>query len=279
LYRAQGIALGLDEIDRLIASGVKALYISTVDQEAYSAHLQRQILSGDELPVADRYQLLQATTRCVLENAFSDADVGRLVEVTTKFGQHLTDTLCDQTFLMGDLFTLMVHDYFTFHHAMNVSTYCVALALEMGISSKEDLVAIASGGLLHDIGKRGISPAVLGKAGHLDEEERELMRRHAQWGFEALSPHASVNWGQLMMVYQHHERTDGSGYPVGVLEGDIHPWAKICAVADVFDALTCDRPYRKAMNVAAGLSFLQRHAGVSFDKEIVECLTKTMRQK
>ena len=80
-----------------------------------------------------------------------------------------------------------------------------------------------------------------------------------------------------MMVYGHHERLDGRGYPVGIVGDEIDPWAKICAVADVFDALTCDRPYHTAISVAAACEFLEGRAGTSFDQEIVQCLTTMMQ--
>ena len=74
-----------------------------------------------------------------------------------------------------------------------------------------------------------------------------------------------------MMIYQHHERLDGKGYPVGVTGEEIHPWARICKVADVFDALTCDRPYRKAGPPQAVLRFMAARVGVDFDEEVFQC--------
>ena len=81
-----------------------------------------------------------------------------------------------------------------------------------------------------------------------------------------------------MMAYQHHERLDASGYPVGLVGDEIHPWAKICAVADVFDALTGSRPYRTAFSADAALTHLQSRAGTLFDKEVVACLATLMRR-
>jgi HD-GYP domain-containing protein (c-di-GMP phosphodiesterase class II) len=80
-----------------------------------------------------------------------------------------------------------------------------------------------------------------------------------------------------MMVYQHHERLDGKGYPVQIGGDEIHPWAKLCAVADVFDAITSARPYRKPMSLEDALDFFERRAGVAFDKEFVKCLSSLMR--
>src|SRR4029079_622265 len=110
-------------------------------------------------------------------------------------------------------------------------------------------------------------------------DEREEMQSHVQSGFEALCFQPGIAWGQLMMVYKHHERLDGRGYPCNLVAEDIHDWAKICAVADVFDALTCDRPHRGAISVTEALEFFQRRAGVSFDREVVRCLIASMHGK
>jgi HD-GYP domain-containing protein (c-di-GMP phosphodiesterase class II) len=80
-----------------------------------------------------------------------------------------------------------------------------------------------------------------------------------------------------MMIYQHHERNDGSGYPAAITADEIHPWAKICAVADVFDALTCQRPYRKPMPLAEVCDYLVKHAGQWFDADFVQCWVKHIR--
>jgi HD-GYP domain-containing protein (c-di-GMP phosphodiesterase class II) len=80
-----------------------------------------------------------------------------------------------------------------------------------------------------------------------------------------------MSWGALMMVYQHHERCNGTGYPVGSVCEEIHPWAKICAIADVFDAMASDRSYHSGAAVTEVLKYFERQAGQGFDKEIVRC--------
>ena len=88
-----------------------------------------------------------------------------------------------------------------------------------------------------------------------------------------------MGWGQLMMVYQHHERPDGQGYPVGIEQDEIHPWAEICSVVDVFDALTSERPYRRPMPAPRALEYLQSKAGTQFNAEIVQCWIRVMTQR
>jgi len=154
----------------------------------------------------------------------------------------------------------------------NVCTYCLVLANGLGIREEADLLDIAVGALLHDLGKRKIPSAVLNHPGRLNEEQWELVRRHPGDGFRELCQRPDLNWGQLMMVYQHHERLDGRGYPVGLVDGEIDDWARICKVADVFDALNSDRPYRKGEPLDKVLDFLVECIGTEFDKDMVQCL-------
>lgn len=119
----------------------------------------------------------------------------------------------------------------------------------------------------------GWTPTALLSPGPLTREERDTVRTHTQSGYETLFRRKDLNFSQLMMVYQHHERWDGRGYPVQLVGREIHPMARLTAVADVFDALTAARPYRKALRAAVVLEFLRDHAGRHFDKEMVSCWT------
>ncbi len=175
----------------------------------------------------------------------------------------------------------MTHDYTTFSHATNVAANSVLLARSSGINAQQDLLSIAQGALLHDLGKRFVHKRTLQKHGPLSTAERAAIRQHPARGFETLClcPDGIVSWDHLMMVYQHHERWDGSGYPVGLVGTEIHPWARICAIADVFDALTHDRAYHGARDYDKVLAYLDRQAGREFDQELVRCLTSIVTQK
>ncbi len=94
---------------------------------------------------------------------------------------------------------------------------------------------------------------------------------HPTVGFEQLNFREDLTDGQLMMVYQHHERLDGKGYPVGVVDSEIHPWAKICSVVDVYEALTSYRPYRSPMPRKKVFEIMERDSGAAFDAEVLAC--------
>jgi HD-GYP domain-containing protein (c-di-GMP phosphodiesterase class II) len=94
---------------------------------------------------------------------------------------------------------------------------------------------------------------------------------HPILGFRKLAHRPELNEGQLMMAYQHHERIDGRGYPVGCVGSEIHPWAKLCSVVDVFEAVTSRRPYRQPLSRSKALELQERESGTAFDAEMLKC--------
>jgi HD-GYP domain-containing protein (c-di-GMP phosphodiesterase class II) len=126
---------------------------------------------------------------------------------------------------------------------------------------------VAYGFYLHDIGKVGVPEQVLGKPGPLDEDEWRLMREHPAIGARIIEPIRFLT-GAMEIVRSHHERWDGSGYPDGLAAEQIPLTARIFALADSFDAMTSDRPYRRAMPVEAALDEIRRGAGTQFDPQV-----------
>jgi putative nucleotidyltransferase with HDIG domain len=277
LFRSRSVPLTDESLQRLVRSGVRTLLIGSCDRAAYEQHLHARLSASSKLSPAGRYALLTGTARSVFEGALRGNNVAGMVCAAEQFGTGLADLLSEGQSILREMFDLMLHDYYTFTHSANVATYCAGVARELGISDRTDLARMAAGALLHDIGKRQVPRRVLNAPSKLSAAQREMMQRHPQIGFEELSSDPDLTWSQLMMVYQHHERLDGRGYPVGIVGDEIDFWAQICGVVDVFDALTCDRPYRTAMSVAAACEFLERRVGGSFDQEIVHCLTTMMR--
>ena len=278
LYRASSYPIELRDIEKLREDGIDRLYIRCENAGAYRDYLCKQVLRDKGIPLAARVQALREVTRVVFQEAIAANDLGQLVDMAGPFGVDLAGLVTERSLPFRELFATLEHDFQTFTHVCNVSIYCAMLAAELGTcDGAVTLGELATGGLLHDIGKRHIPPHVLNKPGKLSDEEWELVRQHPTTGFRELAGRAELTWGQRMMVYQHHERLDGSGYPAGISGEEIHPWAKICTVVDVFDAMTCSRPYRRAMPAAQACEYLEKHAGVWFDTDAVACWTSHVR--
>jgi HD-GYP domain-containing protein (c-di-GMP phosphodiesterase class II) len=168
-------------------------------------------------------------------------------------------------------------DPYTGGHARRVAEYSMMVADWMGLAEPEkDELKLSA--ILHDIGKIGIADAILRKVEALSEEEYLLMRRHPEIGSRILG-HVNEMEGVISGVLHHHERFDGSGYPGGLKGEGIPLQARIIAVVDAFDALTTDRPYRKAIGEAAALEKLARNEGTQFDPRIVDALRQSLHGK
>jgi response regulator RpfG family c-di-GMP phosphodiesterase len=163
---------------------------------------------------------------------------------------------------------LEARDCETRGHSDRVVAYCLRLGKELGLSPR-DLIGLEQGALLHDIGKIGIRDAVLLKAGPLTELEWVDMRGHIDYGLRIIGAIDFLS-GARPVVGQHHEKYDGSGYPRGLRGEEIHINARIFAVADAFDAITSDRPYRSAAPYDHARQEITSNSGTHFDPEVVE---------
>jgi putative nucleotidyltransferase with HDIG domain len=177
-------------------------------------------------------------------------------------------TLSYDNTLKGWAKALELRDEETEGHSQRVTELTLALARKMGIN-QEKMPQIRRGALLHDIGKMGIPDSLLLKEGSLTEEEWEEMKKHPVLAYDLLSP-IPILKESLDIPYCHHEKWDGTGYPRG-LEGEGIPLAaRIFAVADVWDALRSDRPYRKAWSDEKALEHIKEESGKHFDPRAVE---------
>lgn len=159
-------------------------------------------------------------------------------------------------------------DPYTEGHCERLASYAVALGRVLGLG-EDDLTALRRGGYLHDLGKVAVPDAILLKAGPLTPEERAVIERHPVIGEEICRPLRSLQ-GVLPIIRHHHERRDGSGYPDGLRGDGIPATARILQVVDVFDALSTDRPYRRALPRGAALEVLEAEARRGWwDPEIV----------
>ena len=167
------------------------------------------------------------------------------------------------------------YDSYIFQHSLNVTVYSLALGQKYGLTDKQ-LEELGMGAILHDIGKMAIPVETLNKPGALTDEEFKLIKEHPSIGFDLLRKAHSISLLTAHCAYQHHERIDGSGYPRGIKDKEIHLYAKLIGVADVFDAVTSNRVYRGARLPHEALELLYSGVNTLFEKSIVEMFGKTI---
>ncbi|HTK46065.1 MAG TPA: HD-GYP domain-containing protein [Patescibacteria group bacterium] len=238
--------------------------------------------------------LTRAETTNVWANALTLAPLGwfmaRMYQyeggawTTVLFGLPLfTTRIAYQRFIeMREMFTQTIgalaeavdkRDPFTSKHSQRVRSISVDIGRQMRVSAGE-LEALEWGGLLHDVGKIGVPDSILLKQGKLTREERIRMNSHPVLGAQIIGPVDRLA-PELPVIRHHHEWYNGSGYPDRLMGDEIPKLARILHVADAFEAMTADRPYRKALSIDQALAELRKFAGVQFDPEIVDAFVKT----
>ena len=173
--------------------------------------------------------------------------------------------------------SMEARDPYTQGHSQRVGEYAKRIARQMRCSAKQ-MDSIREGALLHDIGKIGVSDLILHKPGLLLREEREIIQKHPAIGVEIVEK-VGLSDAVMEMIRSHHERFDGKGYPDGRFAAELHLSTRILSVADAYDAMTSDRPYRNSISLAQAREELQRGKGTQFDPDVVEAMLAVMDEE
>ena len=242
-----------------------------------------EIILGGERGVAKEKIIGGIEAINKIEGVFNDGDAEILGILANQAATvlHIAQiyTNADELFLdtvQALVAAIDLKDPYTEWHSQRVSEFSVAIAEELGLSS-EEMRQVKIGALLHDVGKIGIPDHILGKPDTLTDKEFAEIKKHPSLGAEIILNVNSLR-SEVPALAQHHERLDGGGYPAGLAGDDIELIARIVAVADVFDALTSDRPYRRAMDIKIAVKTLRYEAGDHLDPRIVECLVRAFEQ-
>lgn len=274
LYKSETVVFRESDRIRLLEHGNRYLYIRKCDHARYQEYLREHIddfIVDEKRPIVDRIAAFGEIVRDVLATTFQSNKTEAIVSGSIGIAERCVSLLSRDDVVASDLMGVLHHDYHTFTHSANVSFFSVLLAKGFGIRDEASLREIAIGGMIHDIGKLDISDQILTKPGKLTDLEYDTIKEHPRAGFLKLKDRDDISFGQLMMTYQHHERLDGKGYPVGCEDDDIHPWAKICTVVDVYEAMTANRPYRPPIRKHQVKEIMLRDANKAFDAELLQC--------
>ncbi|MGN0292352.1 MAG: HD domain-containing phosphohydrolase [Lachnospiraceae bacterium] len=194
-----------------------------------------------------------------------DLDLEEAVHVA----ENIVEQLMEAKTVSLDMLDLRTFDNYTYRHSVNVAILSVVIGMGMGYTN-EELVDLCAAAIFHDLGKLAIDKEILNKPGKLTPEENELLRSHPQISYDMLKEKWNIPSRVKAAVLSHHENEDGSGYPNGLFGDAIHPFAKIIHVADVYDALSSDRAYKKAYSYAESLEYLMGGCGTLFDQKVVQ---------
>ncbi len=185
----------------------------------------------------------------------------------------ILDDILSRKNIFVNLVDIKSMDNYTYEHSVNVTLLALIIGIELKFT-KEQLFDLAVGAMLHDLGKTFVPIEILSKAGALKAEEFDIIKNHTTKGYEYLKDNLDISGIARMIILQHHERIDGKGYPRGLKYDEINSFAKIVTIADVYDALTSDRPYRRAMSPNEALEYLMGGVDRYFDFKYVKAFIK-----
>ena len=202
---------------------------------------------------------------------FNDMRLGKSVETADAKAvvSELVSTISENANTALWLTNLRQKHEATASHCLNVSILAIAFARHLGYSH-EQLEDVGMGALLHDLGIARVPEAILNKPGNLNEDEFEIVKKHPRDGFHVLKITRKIPERALDIVLHHHERVDGNGYPDGLKDDEIHESVRIVGIADMYDSMTTERVYRKAMTPQDALTSMHKRAEADFGKRLVE---------
>ncbi|MGN1170814.1 MAG: HD-GYP domain-containing protein [Lachnospiraceae bacterium] len=253
---ARGTFLDDYLIDAIRKLGITGIYIREGEEEVDESLIMAEGESAspetlkkiEKLSVADRtkVQLTESVRERVAEGIsylFTNTSSSDFASATKTIADDLMKAIYENDALAVDIGLLKVSDEYTFKHSVDVATMAMVIAKKREMSQQE-VYDIGISGLLHDIGKSKIPNEILNKPGRLTDEEFAIMKQHPAYGYQILKENKDLSDMIKLGVLQHHEKINGKGYPMGVDESKISSFAKIISVADIYDALVTERPYK-----------------------------------
>ncbi|MBU9722149.1 MULTISPECIES: HD-GYP domain-containing protein [Bacillaceae] len=267
-----GVSLSSTMIDRLKDKGISFVYIDDGDTNDI---LVDDVIS-DHTRIISIKQIQENFKVISRQNVLGKSvDLDNLSPSFSTIVNNILSDIRGHNEAISMLSDVFCYDSYVFHHSLNVAVYSLAFGKKFGLNEKQ-LHELGMGAILHDVGKIAIPVSVLNKQEKLTDEEFQLIQEHSKVGFDMLRGAHTISLLTAHCAYQHHERLDGSGYPRGLQGKDIHLYAKIIGIADVFDAVTANRVYRNAKLPHEALEILYAGANTLFDKDMVETFARTI---
>lgn len=282
LYRSVGSAYSMADCDKLVEQGITHLYVPTGQHTAFRRLMTDRLVQAYEDPSlgrAERCRIVRASCGKMIEDLMSFPQIDGIAETIGAMAERFSAWCTGDEDKFGYLLDMSEHDFYTATHMVNVGVGCGMLCAEPLGPDNDLMREIVQGGLIHDIGKRGVPGEILNKEGKLTEDEWVQIRTHPLIGAQILSTQSGVGEIAMAMTRDHHERLDGRGYPNGIACADISLPARICAVVDIYDAMASARPYRGPIPPTRVLDSLREEAGTVLDKSVFEAWERVIRRQ
>lgn len=255
-------------IDSLLKMGVMMVYIQSGEETAgdieksISPQARKQIerLHTDDRSKVELSDSVKTRVAEGIQFIYSNTESKELADVTNNIASNLMNAINSTDAIAVDISALKTSDEYTFKHSVDVATMSMVLAKQQGLSQKQ-IYEIGVAGLLHDIGKTKIPLDILNKPARLTDEEFAVMKQHPVFGYRMIKDRDEFSNEICMAVLQHHEKMNSKGYPVGFPSDKITQYARILTIADIYDALVTERPYKSAFSQREAVEMIMSMTG------------------
>lgn len=278
LFRRVGDALTSERISLLVAHGGEKFLVPEDQRGIYMQSL-KNVIHDPSSKTEVKAKFIKESAFLHVQDLFTKTEIKPIVSEAKGLVEEMVSFVSTDISAVSSLLKLSTHDYYTYNHCVDVAVYSIVLAKKIFGEDKNLLMTAGLGGLLHDIGKRKISLAIINKKSALTPEEWDEIKRHPTYGREYLDPIKSVPMDSQKVVFEHHENFDGTGYPTGIKGEDISKLARVVTIADVFDALTTNRSYHKAISPEEALNTMFGMQPGKFDPTIFRSFNKNFDKK
>lgn len=270
-YIRAGDKIEKDKIDLLNGrdSGNHFL-VREEDRSSYREYMKNQMTS-DELSVRQKAHLLRESSMTLMEELFEHPDVNKALDNSRPVIKEFISFMEAEPESMAHLISLSGHDFYTYNHSLDVAIYSLGLGDVIGFK-KAELEELGVGSLFHDVGKRQVSLDILCKKGPLDPVEWQQMQKHPQFGLVILNQNPNVTDGVKAACFEHHESWAGNGYPQNLSGEEIHPFARIVAITDTYDAMTTQRSYNTPLKPVDAVTMMKEKLVGRYDPELIKAM-------
>jgi putative nucleotidyltransferase with HDIG domain len=257
----EGSVFDIDTRDSLISKGVTTVYI---ENHAIDVHSNSERELNDDIDKKSKF--IYGSASGIVEDLLKNPSTENIQKSKDVVNNILDEILLDEK-VFSSLLKVTSYDYYTYSHCVNVSVYALGLGKYLGLS-KKDLSVLGQAAILHDIGKSKIDSNIINKKDKLTQDEYLKVRKHPEYGYELMSSYENVDERILYGIRHHHEKFNGSGYPDKLKGNQIHLFAQIVAIADIFDALTTRRAYKEPMTTFDAFRLMRDKMVGHFDQKL-----------
>lgn len=271
LYLRAGDRLSDGKIQSMhVKDSGDSFFVRIEDKQKYRDWV-REEMNSDLINPFEKAQILRESSVALMEDLFENPDVNRALDDSRPIIKDFIDLMENAPEAMGFMISLSGHDFYTYNHSLDVSIYSLGLGKAMGYDAKT-LEELGVGALFHDVGKRNVSLDILCKKGGLSDAEWEQMKMHPQYGLVILNAHPNISDAIKAACFEHHESWAGNGYPQQLIGEEIHPFARIVALTDTYDAMTTQRSYNVPLSPLDAVTMMKEKLASRYDPDMLKAM-------